>query len=569
MTEKIWEYKNKTLTRAEISAFAELCKIPPLAALLLLNRGVNTPEKAKKYIRKSLDAVHDPFLLNDMDKCAERIVSAIEKKEKITVYGDYDVDGITSTALLVRFLRDRGANVSYYVPNREKEGYGVNVMAINKIAKSGTKLLITVDCGITSVGEVELAKTLGTEVIITDHHLCKEKLPAALAVVDPKRPDSQYPFPALAGVGVAFKTALAVAKLLGEKTSDCFFKYVELAAVGTIADVVDLLGENRVIVQKGLELMKNSAYPGIRALLKSSGAAARTVGSTSVAFMLAPRINAIGRMADAQKAVELMLTDDDGEADALAAELESANSQRRSAEREIYEEALEMIENDEEASNKNVIVLAKENWHHGVIGIVASRITEQFYKPSILLSIDKNGKCKGSGRSIEGFNLFEALTDSAELLTAFGGHGAAAGLSLSKEALGDFSARINNYAKKTLKKSDMIPKLSIDCEISPAALTVGGVKMLEFIEPFGEANPKPVFSISNAVVKKIDLIGENKNHVRMTIEKNGASFNAVGFKMEQIAREKRPGDLISCAFSPEINRFRGEESIQLMIKDVK
>lgn len=567
--EKIWDYKNKSFSKEEIADFARSNGIPPLVALLLLNRGINEPERVKKYIKKSLDAINDPFLLNDMDKAAERVVSALKNKEKITVYGDYDVDGVTSTALLVRFLKEHGAEVSYYIPSREKEGYGINVMAINKISKTGTKLLITVDCGITSVGEVELAKTLGMEVIITDHHLCKEKLPSAAAVIDPKRPDSEYPFPALAGVGVAFKLALAVAKELGESTSDCFYKYAEFAAIGTVADVVDLLDENRVIVQKGIELMQNSKYVGVRALLSVSGADKKPVDAVSIAFMLAPRINAGGRLDSAAKAAELLITDDEERAEELALALEEDNSERRSCEQEIYEEALKLIEADEKFDSKKVIVLAKEGWHHGVIGIVSSRITEKFYRPSILLSIDKDGKCKGSGRSVEGFNLFNALSDSAELLTSFGGHSMAAGVALNKKDLEAFSERINKYAESVMTEQELIPKLSIDCELSPGVITPKNIRLLDFMEPFGAANPKPIFTVSNAVIRRLELIGENKNHIRMVIEKNGVLLNAVGFRMAWAAETKRVGEYVSCAFSPEINHFRGEEKVQLMLKDVK
>lgn len=567
--EKIWDYKNKSFSKEEIADFARSNGIPPLVALLLLNRGINEPERVKKYIKKSLDAINDPFLLNDMDKAAERVVSALKNKEKITVYGDYDVDGVTSTALLVRFLKEHGAEVSYYIPSREKEGYGINVMAINKISKTGTKLLITVDCGITSVGEVELAKTLGMEVIITDHHLCKEKLPSAAAVIDPKRPDSEYPFPALAGVGVAFKLALAVTKELGESTSDCFYKYAEFAAIGTVADVVDLLDENRVIVQKGIELMQNSKYAGVRALLSVSGADKKPVDAVSIAFMLAPRINAGGRLDSAAKAAELLITDDEERAEELALALEEDNSERRSCEQEIYEEALKLIEADEKFDSKKVIVLAKEGWHHGVIGIVSSRITEKFYRPSILLSIDKDGKCKGSGRSVEGFNLFNALSDSAELLTSFGGHSMAAGVALNKKDLEAFSERINKYAESVMTERELIPKLSIDCELSPGVITPKNIRLLDFMEPFGAANPKPIFTVSNAVIRRLELIGENKNHIRMVIEKNGVLLNAVGFRMAWAAETKRVGEYVSCAFSPEINHFRGEEKVQLMLKDVK
>lgn len=567
--EKIWDYKNKSFSKEEIADFARSNGIPPLVALLLLNRGINEPERVKKYIKKSLDAINDPFLLNDMDKAAERVVSALNNKEKITVYGDYDVDGVTSTALLVRFLKEHGADVSYYIPSREKEGYGINVMAINKISKTGTKLLITVDCGITSVGEVELAKTLGMEVIITDHHLCKEKLPLAVAVIDPKRRDSEYPFPALAGVGVAFKLALAVTKELGESTSDCFYKYAEFAAIGTVADVVDLLDENRVIVQKGIELMQNSKYAGVRALLSVSGADKKPVDAVSIAFMLAPRINAGGRLDSAAKAAELLITDDEERAEELAVALEEDNSERRSCEQEIYEEALKLIEADEKFDSKKVIVLAKEGWHHGVIGIVSSRITEKFYRPSILLSIDKDGKCKGSGRSVEGFNLFNALSDSAEILTSFGGHSMAAGVALNKKDLEAFSERINKYAESVMTEQELIPKLSIDCELSPGVITPKNIRLLDFMEPFGAANPKPIFTVSNAVIRRLELIGENKNHIRMVIEKNGVLLNAVGFRMAWAAETKRVGEYVSCAFSPEINHFRGEEKVQLMLKDVK
>ena len=569
MTEKIWNYKNKSHSKSEIKEFSDLNGIPPLAALLLLNRGIKDQQDVRRYIKKSLDAVNDPFLMNDMQNAAERIVKALESHEKITVYGDYDVDGVTSAALLVRFLREHGADVDYYIPSREKEGYGINVMAINKISKNGTKLLITVDCGITSVGEVELAKTLGMDVIVTDHHLCKEKLPSAIAVIDCKRPDSEYPFPSLAGVGVTFKLVLALAKMLGERTSECFFKYVELAAVGTVADVVELLDENRVIVEKGLSEMKKSPSVGIKELTSVSGADKRPLTAVSIAFMIAPRINAAGRLGDAKKAVELLLTENEEEARQLAEELESDNSKRRALEQQIYEEALEMIEKDENFDKKKVIVLAKEGWHHGVIGIVSSRITETFYKPSILISADEKGRGKGSGRSIDGFNLFEALNNSKDLLTAFGGHAMAAGVSLDIADIDAFSDKINKYANAHISERDLIPKLNIDCELSPAAITLKNAKMLSFMEPFGEANPKPIFSVSNALIKKISLIGEEQNHVRMTLEKNGILFNAVGFRMAWIAETKHEGDFADCAFSLEVNAFRGEENVQLLLKDVK
>lgn len=569
MTEKIWYYKNKNITKNEITEFASLNGIPPLAALLLLNRGITTPQAVRGYVKKTLDAINNPYLMNDMQKAAQRLVDAIENHEKITVYGDYDVDGVTSVALLVKFLREHNADVEYYIPDREKEGYGVNVMAVNRISKNGTKLLVTVDCGITSVGEVELAKTLGMEVIVTDHHLCKEKLPAALAVIDCKRPDSEYPFPSLAGVGVAFKLVLATAKRLGESTSECFYKYVETAAVGTVADVVELLDENRVIVEKGLAEIKKNPSAGIKALLSVSGADKRPFSSIGIAFMIAPRINAAGRLGSAKKAVELLLEENEERALSLARELEEDNARRRTIEQKIYDEALEITARDEEFEKKKVIVVAKEGWHHGVIGIVASRITEYFYKPSILISIDEKGKAKGSGRSVEGFNLFEALNDSADLLGAFGGHAGAAGLSLAAGDIKEFEAKINKYANGRLTENELTPKLYIDCELMPESINLKNAKMLSFMEPFGEANPKPVFSVSGAKIKELTLMGEEKNHVRITLEKNGCVFNAVGFRMPHIANIKQPGDIADIAFNLEVNTFRGEESVQLMLKDIK
>lgn len=569
MSEKIWNYKNKNYSADEVAEISRANRIPPLIALLLKNRGITEPKDIQRYIRKTLDTVHDPMGLDDMDKAAERIVRAIENKEKITVYGDYDVDGVTSTALVVKFLKRHNADVSYYIPNRESEGYGINVMAVNRISKTGTKLMITVDCGITACGEVELAKSLGMDVIVTDHHLCKEKIPAAAAVIDPKRPGSEYPFDCLAGVGVAFKLVLAVAKSLGEKTSECFYSYVELAAIGTVADVVSLLDENRVIVEKGLMSMADTKNAGIKALMSVSQADKRPVNAASVAFMLAPRINAGGRLGNAQKAVELLLCEDFKKAEELAGELEKDNCERRLCEQKIYEEALSMIEADADFENKRVIVLGQKGWHHGVIGIVASRITEKFYRPSVLISFDDKGMGKGSGRSVEGFHLFEALDACSDVLTNFGGHAMAAGVGINKNDFEAFSSKINSYAKEKLRGEDLVPKIDIDCELSPSMVTVGNARLLEYMEPFGADNPKPVFSICHSRIKRINLIGADSSHLRMTIEKDGVIMNAVGFRMGGVAEYKKAGDFADAAFTLEINNFRGEQNVQLILKDVR
>lgn len=565
----VWKYKTTSSSAKEAEELSRQCNIPKLLALLFVNRNIKDARNVRIYLKKTLDAVHDPALFPEMDKATERIIRAIENKEKITIYGDYDVDGVTSAALLTSFFRDRGVNADYYIPDRESEGYGINVMAVNKISKNGTKLLITVDCGITACGEVELAKTLGMDVIITDHHLCKEKIPSAAAVIDAKTPGCTYPFDALAGVGVAFKLALSAAKALGEKTSDCFFSYVELAAVGTIADVVPLQDENRVIAEKGLKSLAAPKNIGLSALIKSSGAGEREINATSVAFMLAPRINAGGRLGSAATGVELLLCKDAEKAAELADELETANRDRRLFEQKIYEEALEMIAADAEFDKKKVIVLAKKGWHHGVIGIVASRITEKFYRPSIIIAIDEKGRGKGSGRSIEGFHLFNALSGCSDVLTNFGGHSAAAGVGLDENDIEAFSKKINAVAAKMMTEDMLVPKLDIDFELPPAMATLENAAMLEYMEPFGAENPKPVFSISNARVKKISKIGSDSMHLRLEIEKDGKALNAVGFRMADFADTKPAGSEISVAFTLEINNFRGNKNVQLILKDIK
>lgn len=564
-----WVYKNQNFNRQEIAELSKKSKIPALIALLLKNRGITDPLIAEKFIKKSLDTIRDPFGLDDMDKAAKRIADAIKNKEKVTIYGDYDVDGVTSTAILVRFLKEHGILAEYYIPDRENEGYGINVMAVNKISKTGTKLLITVDCGITSCGEVELAKTMGMDVIITDHHLCKEKIPQAVAVVNPKRENAGYGFRELAGAGVALKLILAVTKELGEKTSDCFFEYVELAAVGTISDVVSLLDENRVIAQKGIISLQNPKNIGLKALIEVAGAAERGINATTVAFMIAPRINAGGRLGSAKTAIELLLCDDYDKALELAEELNSVNSERRIFEQEIYEEALEIIDNDPEFDKKKVIVLAKKGWHNGVIGIVSSRITEKFYKPSIILSIDEDGKAKGSGRSIDGFHLFDALNECSDTLINFGGHAMAAGLGLSSDNIEDFSRCINQYANKVISEDMLYPKIEIDCEISPNAVTCESVKMIEHLEPFGMDNPRPVFSISKARVREIKKIGSDATHMRLVIEKDGVILNGVGFRMADYADKKAVGDFVDVAFTMDINTFNNQERVQLILKDIR
>lgn len=566
MQNKIWLKRREDISRDTIAEFAADHGLPPLIATVLLNRGITDAEKVNAYLKKTLDGIHNPYLLPDMQAAVDRILPAIASGEKIVVYGDYDVDGITATALLVHFLRGIGANVDYYIPDRKNEGYGINVKAISQLSKLGTRLMVTVDCGITATGEVELAKTMGMDVIVTDHHLCKEKLPNAIAVVDAKRPDSEYPFDALAGVGVAFKLMLAVVKALGKSTKEYFFRYVDFAAIGTIADVVTLLDENRVIVEKGLAKLANSEYIGIRTLIETAGLNKKPVDSTAIAFSIAPRLNATGRLGSAKTAVELLLCEEEEKARELAQQLEQENLERRETEQIILKEAQELIAQDADFDKKQVIVLAKRDWHHGVIGIVASRIHDLYYRPCIIISLDEKGNGKGSGRSIPGLNLFEALEDSQELLTNYGGHAAAAGLGIAEEDLEAFTARINAYANSILTEEDKIPKILIDSELGIRHITLENAKLLSCLEPFGTDNEKPVFCIRNVPVSQVARVGAEGIHLRLVLAEG---LQAVWFRMGAVADALKPGDRVDVAFSLEVNAFREKEMPQMMIRDLK
>ncbi len=568
MRNKIWCYKNRGTDMGELTAFSERYNIPPVISTILFNRGIKDGEKAKIFLQKPLSGIHNPFDLPDMEAAAERISAAIDKNEKIVVYGDYDVDGITSSVLMYSFLKSEGADVEYYIPDRVSEGYGINIMAINRIAKSGAKLMITVDCGVTAVGEVEFARTQNLDVIITDHHTCKEELPRAVAVVNPKREDSTYPFDALAGVGVAFKTVLAVGMKRGRSTKDVFMQYAELAAVGTIADIVSVTDENRIIIEYGIEVMKSGGNLGLHALLEVSGALSRPIDPNTVAFNVAPRLNAAGRIGSAETAVELLLCEDREKAMKIAAELDSTNKNRQDTEKRIFEEAMDKVMKDAAFDKKQVIVLSGEGWHHGVIGIVAARICERFYKPCILVSYE-NGVGKGSGRSIPGFNLFEALSATEEHLTNFGGHAQAAGLGINTDSIDAFTAAINKYAASVLTSESMIPKVDIDCRVKTETISLSFAKALRHLEPFGQDNEKPVFSLLGAKIDFMDVVGADKKHLRMKLSSQGIQIAAIGFSMSEYAAFFKAGDVVDVAFSVDINLYQGIETVQLVLKDIK
>lgn len=565
MQKVCWRFKNSLVEPDKINEIAKKYSISSIMATVLLNRGLEEEEKIVGYIKKSLASVHNPDLLPDMQNAAQRIVKAINEGEKITVYGDYDADGVTSTALLYGFLRENGANADYYIPDRITEGYGLNIKAINRLSRTGTRLIITVDCGIASVGEVELAKAQKMEVIITDHHTCHDKIPNAYAVVNPKRADSEYPFNALAGVGVAFKLILAITKYIGKSTKECFDKYVELAAIGTVADVVSLHDENRVITHYGVNRLSKTQNPGIKALMRIAGILEKPVNSTSIAYTLSPRINAAGRMSSASNAVELLLSQNENEAQQLAKQLNDLNIERQKKEHEIFEDALGMI--DDNISNRKIIVLAKEGWHHGVIGIVASRICEMFYKPCILISIE-NGKAKGSGRSVDGINLFDALSHCEEYLTQFGGHSLAAGLSLDMKDFDAFYKAIDKYISDTVK-TEPVKMLDIDCSVPSAFITVNSAKQLNWLEPYGMENEKPVFAMSGVEVVSANTMGSDNKHLRLIVRAGEKEIEAVGFSMGEYAKYLTPTRRIDIAFNLEINNFKDVEKVQLVIKDIK
>ena len=568
MREKKWIYRCAGIKKEMLAAMSKELKISPVIITLLLNRGIKTYEDMKAYMTKSMRTVRNPMGLPGMEAAVERILSAVEKQEKIVIYGDYDVDGITSTALLYDFLKGTGANVSYYIPDRMEEGYGINIMAVNKLIKQGTKLLITVDCGITAVGEVEFAKLQGMDVVITDHHTCKEKIPAAAAVVNPKLPDSEYGFEGLAGVGVAFKLVLALTMEMKGNTREIFDRYAELAAIGTIADVVPLVDENRVIADKGLAILDKTRREGLKAVLRVAGADKRPITTSTVAFGIAPRMNAAGRLGSAETSVELLLTDDPVRAEEIAADLDRENKERQATEQRILEEALAQIENDPNFNEKPVIVLASEGWHQGVIGIVASRICEKYYKPCILISCE-NGNGKGSGRSIPAFNLFEALTACEEFMSNFGGHAVAAGLNIDTERIPEFEKKINEYAKEILKPEDMVPQLSIDCELPPALMTVENAKQLSKFEPFGMGNETPVFSAHNMEIINIAQIGIDQKHLRLRLRAGGQMYQAVGFHMGEYYQFFREGSRVDAAFRLEVNNYQNNETVQLNLRDLR
>ena len=548
--------------KEQIEELKEKYKLNYLLATILVNRGITDREKIRQFLKPTRQDFYNPFLIKDMEIAVERIVKAIESQEKVIIYGDYDVDGITSTTVLKKFLKDLGLEVSYYIPNRLNEGYGLNKKAIDKIVNEGYSLMITVDCGISAIEEIDYANSLGLETIITDHHEPGEVLPKALAVVDNKRKDSTYPFRDLAGVGVAFKLCQAIGMKLGLK-EEAYLKYLDIVCVGTISDIVPLVDENRVITKLGLLLVRQTKNMGLKSIINSSGY--NKIDSNTISFGVAPRINACGRMGKAEEALELLLSTDIYKVNELTKKLNDQNRKRQEIEKIIYESAVEKIEENHLDENRTIVV-GGVGWHHGVIGIVSSKITDMYFKPSILLSFEENGIGKGSGRSVPGFDLHEALTKCQDRLEKFGGHSMAVGLTIKKENVEKFIKKFEKVAKEE-KIEDIVPILNVDAKIDLNSVDKDVIESLKALEPFGEANKMPIFAFRNLRIDSIRALSEGK-HLKLTLKEDNRIINAIGFNMGELAEEYRIGDKIDIAGVLEINTFNGVDNLQINIKDV-
>ncbi len=542
--------------------------VPETIARLLALRRINTFEDARTFFRPDLSLVHDPFLMKDMDKAADRLASAIRKNEKVVVYGDYDVDGTTATAIMYTFLKDFGLHVEYHIPNRFKEGYGLSEEGISKAASIGATLIVTVDCGITAVEEAKWARDIGIDMIICDHHNAGPEIPDAVAVLDPKRPDCTYPFDGLSGAGVGFKLIQATTKVLGLPDEKCH-RFLDLLAISIASDIVPIVDENRILMREGLSLLNAKPRPGIKALMELVRLGKSKVTTSEIVFSIGPRINAAGRMLHADTAVELLIADNDADAMEKAQELERINIKRRAVDNETMEQAVEMIDRDYSIDNLSSLVLHHPEWHLGVIGIVASRLVDKYYRPAIMLST-VDGLVKGSARSIRGFNVYNALKECEDMLIQFGGHEFAAGLTLDVKNLDEFRLRFNVIVDKYFKESDFEPEIYVDADLDLHEVDARFWKLLTQFEPFGPDNAKPIFVSRNLrVVGNATVVGNG--HLKMRVAQNGsAEFDAIGFNMHDYLpkiREATPGTL-SLAYMIEENTWQNKTTLQMRIRDI-
>lgn len=549
--------------KPEAQACLRAAGYPYLVAAVLSARGIETPEQAAAFLEREDKLTISPFLMRDMDKAAARVQQAIANGERIAVFGDYDVDGITATCILVDYLKSRGADVVHYIPRRIEDGYGLSRDAIKGLFDQGVRLLVTVDCGITGVEEVDYANSLGLDVVITDHHECREVLPRAVAVVNPHRADCAYPFKHLAGCGVALKLVLALGG--PDREEPLFARYCTLAAIGTVADVMQMSGENRTIVSRGLATLEHSDFIGLHALLREAGLSGKEISSVQIGFVLAPRINAAGRMGAADKAAELLLCTDPAAAEAMAKELCALNRERQNVEQDIYTQAEEMIDRMPERQ-RSALVLESSRWHQGVVGIVASRLTERYGCPAFMICLD-HGMGKGSCRSWGGVNLFERLAECSDLLEGFGGHALAAGFTVREENIPLLSRRLREGLERALGAGASPAALEADAEVEARELTVEAVADLDRLEPCGTGNPRPVLVLRGALIQSMSQVGRGR-HLKLRLESKGTPLDAIFFSADGAELGLAPGGRVDVAFYPQINEFRGTRSVQLQVADL-
>lgn len=564
--EKKWELV-ESRPHEEIDRLSRTAELPYTVARILINRGIDTPDAVERFFNPSSAHLYDPFLMKDMDLAVDRITHALSHREPIAVYGDYDVDGITSVAMLYLFLKDLGGEIIPYIPDRQNEGYGISDTAVAEVARQGAKLIVSVDCGITSVNETKVAASLGLDVIITDHHQPGDEIPQALAICDPKRPDCEYPFKELSGVGVAFKIAQGVTQKLG-LDPEYMDKYVDLGALGTSADIVPLIGENRVLVKDGLEKINNAPEVGLAALVESAGLKTKRIDVGHIIFCIAPRINAVGRLGSAMPAVKLLTTRDLSTARQIAGTLEEENRRRKDIDNATLEEAIRETETTMDPVRTRSIVLSRRGWHPGVIGIVASRLIERYYRPTVMITVE-DGIGKGSARAIPNFDIYSALKECSDLLLQFGGHTYAAGLSIDEKNIPEFRRRFEEVCQGVIVEEDLTPKIKIESEISLDEITPEMVACLKRFAPFGHMNSRPNF-VSRGLESVVPPRIVGNNHLKLRTGQAGVVFDAIGFnlgyRIDRVSNGHRPFDMI---YVIEENDYMNRRTTQLRVKDIR
>jgi single-stranded-DNA-specific exonuclease len=569
LNSKVWNF-----LRPDPAVEEEFSRLFPMSRTLcrvLLNRGLHDPDEARRFLEPSLDSLHDPSLLDGLDWAVERTKDALDRNEKIMVHGDYDVDGITSTALLVRVLRLMGADVSWYIPHRQHEGYDLGRLGVAAARERGVALIITVDCGSSSAEAVAGARELGIDVIVTDHHEVGKTMAPANAIINPKKPGCTYPFKGLAGVGVAYKFAEGLVRRCGYDVAVYRQRFCDLAAIGTVADIVPLLDENRVLVKAGMEELPRTGKKGLRALLEVSGLLSSKISSHMLAFGLGPRLNAAGRLGHASDAVDLLLTTDDGEARRLAHQLDEKNRERQLEQERITAEALQVISDQGLDETARVFVLHSQGWHPGIVGIVASKLTDKYCRPSILVAMDSTGMAGvGSARSIAAFDLFDALERCGHLLDRFGGHRRAAGLSISADKLGEFGEEMNRIADEVLTEADFLPQIEVDAELEMRSVTIDLARELQCLEPYGYGNRKPIFVSKDVPIIQRSRIGQTKSHLKLRL---GASSSrpveCIAFGWGEREDAFQIDSLLDLCYNVQVNQFAGNETVQAVLTDAR